>query len=207
MKSIKITKASMKESYDNLVLRSRLDIDFVLLTIFSATICSFGFRMNSASVIIGAMVIAPLLYAVVTMGASSFKKDGKAFYQGVKTLLAGVALVVIVTTIINLLFPIVAHSEIIDRINGSALDYFFIAFFSGLAGTFAFFWPDIIEAIAGISIAVALVPPTVLVGIGLANADQHLFLLSSLIVAMNLLGIYLGSLCMFAGLEFLSRHR
>jgi len=50
-----------------------------------------------------------------------------------------------------------------------------VAFLSVLSSPFMLFWPEIIEAIAGIAISVALVPPAVLVGIGLANLDAHLF--------------------------------
>lgn len=207
MKSIKITQKSITESYEGLVLRAKLDIDFILLTIFSTTICFFGFRMNSPSIIIGAMVVSPLLYAVVATGTASFKRDWQSLLRGLKTLFIGFLIIIAITTFSNLLLPVSPQSEMISRINGAPLDYFFVAFFSGLAGTFALFWPEIIEAIAGIAISVALVPPAVLVGIGLENLDAHLFGVSSMIFLINLLGIYLGAFFMFVGLLFLSRHR
>ena len=57
------------------------------------------------------------------------------------------------------------RSEIVDRISASRMDYFFIALFSGLAGTYAFISPRIHEAVAGIAISVALIPPVVMLGI------------------------------------------
>ena len=64
---VKLTKNQLKESYDKLVIRTQFDLDFILLTIAAAAICSFGFRMNSSSVIIGAMVLSPILLTVVAV--------------------------------------------------------------------------------------------------------------------------------------------
>ena len=91
------------------------------------------------------------------------------------------------------------------------MDYFFVAFFSGLAGTYAFFSPKIHEAVAGIAISVALIPPVVMLGIGLglgiAKENANLVFVSSAIVFANVAGIYLGSIVMVAVLHRISRDR
>ena len=59
-------------------------------------------------------------------------------------------------------------------------DYFLVALFSGLAGTYAFFAPKIHLALTGIAISVALIPPVVMLGVGLgleiAKQNTILFL-------------------------------
>jgi uncharacterized hydrophobic protein (TIGR00271 family) len=205
MENMKITRESLEASSRILVNRAKLDIDFVLLTAGAAAICSFGFRMNSPAVIVGAMVISPLLYAVVSVGVASFRKDWKIVTQGISTLALGMVSAGGMAVSINLFFQTDHRSEIVERLSSSPVDYFFVALFSGLVGTFAFFWPDIIEALAGIAISVALIPPIVLVGIGIANAEYSLIVGSLTIVCVNIVGIYLGAFLMFAGLHFFSR--
>jgi uncharacterized membrane protein len=56
MKKSTLTKESLLESYRNLEARAESDIDYIFLTAAAAAICAFGFRMNSTSVIVGAMV-------------------------------------------------------------------------------------------------------------------------------------------------------
>jgi len=207
MKNPKITKDGIVVSYNSLAERARLDLDFVLLTAGAAAICAFGFKMNSPAIVVGAMVISPLLYSVVSVGVASYKKDWGTFSSSLWTMIVGLIIVVGVAALINLFFFTEYRSEIIDRLSGAPVDYFFVALFSGLAGTFAYFWPEVIEAIAGIAISVALIPPVVLVGVGIANFDPGLILGGGFIVLMNVVGIYVGSLLMFIGLSFLTRNR
>jgi len=207
VKNKKITKEGLIKSYKSLIERARLDLDFIFLTAGAAAICSFGFKMNSPAVIVGAMVISPLLYSVVSIGASFFEKDWKSFKSGLVTLSVGLMIAIGVATIINLFFFINHQSEIVDRLSSAPVDYFLVAFFSGLVGTFAFFWPDIIEAVAGIAISVALIPPVVMVGIGIANWDTIFVIISLEIILINILGIFAGSYVTIWGLNIYSNNK
>lgn len=204
MKSSKITLKGLDNSYRSLIKKSRLDFDFILLTFGAAAICAFGFKMNSPSVIIGAMVISPLLYPVVSLGVSTLKADLETFKQGLLTGVIGLAAAVGTSTFLNLFLVTSQQSEIVERLSSAPIDYFFVALVSGMAGTFAYFWPNILEAIAGIAISVALIPPVVIVGVGLAHQDIGLILSGSIIVAINILGIYLGAVIMFFALRYLA---
>ena len=63
------------------------------------------------------------------------------------------------------------------------------------------------EAIAGIAISVALIPPAVMLGIGIAEQNSHLVYASGIIVLYNVFGIYLGSIVMVAGLHWIAKAR
>ena len=86
-----------------------------------------------------------------------------------------------------------------------------LRFFPGLAGTYAFYSPKIHEAVAGIAISVAVIPPIVMLGIGLgvgiAKQNTNLVLVSGEIVLANIIGIYLGSIVMVGVLHRISRVR
>lgn len=203
--TIGITKKDIAASYESLSERATPNFVFVVLTSGAAAICSFGFKMDNVSVIVGAMVVSPLLYSVVCMSVASCKRDWAMVFQGTLTLIIGLCIAIGTSVFLNTFFTANQGSEILTRLGGSDVDYFFVAFFSGLAGTLAFFWPKIIEAVAGIAISVALIPPVVMVGIGLANLDYGLIVKSVGIVGTNIVGIFLGSFLMFLTLHYLAK--
>jgi uncharacterized hydrophobic protein (TIGR00271 family) len=176
-----------------LIERIQLDFAFVILTISAAGICSFGFEMNSPAVIVGAMVISPLLYPVIAVGVSIFWRDWATFKRSIMSFAMGLGLTLLVSIFVNAVIPAETRSEIADRLSTVPVYYFIVAFLSGLAGTFAFFWPRIIEALAGIAISVALIPPVVMLGIGIAELSRELMQGSAKIVVLNIIGMALGA--------------
>jgi uncharacterized hydrophobic protein (TIGR00271 family) len=158
--------------------------------------------VNSAAVIIGAMVISPLLYSIIGIAASIFFLDFKQLIKELLSLLLEISLILLVIFIFGKLFEVQISTEITNRIESSNMDYFLIAFFSGVAGSFALFWPKIKQSLVGVAISVALIPPIVLCGIGLTQVDKTLVLVSMNIVLTNLLGIGLGSVSLLLLLRF-----
>lgn len=202
MKKTILTKTYLQTSYQQLVERGRLDLDFIILIMVASAICALGFNINSPSVIIGSMVISPLLYTIVLLGSSLFKRDYPIFFYSIKTTIIGGLLSILTAAIITYLFPFTYHSEIIDRIQAAPIIYFYIALFTGIGGTFAYYWPNISEAITGISISVALIPPIVMMGIAIINLDWPLLYSSSIIAGLNILGIIIATFFVAAFLHW-----
>ena len=202
-----ITEKILHETYCDLAERAKISLDFLLLTISAAVICALGFRMNNAAVIVGAMVISPLLFPVICAAAATYQADWRALIRAAGTFAIGFLAAIAAAVVVGLFHATDFRSEIIDRISASRMDYFFVALFSGLAGTYAFVSPKIHEAVAGIAISVALIPPVVMLGIGIAKESAHLVFVSAMIVVANVIGIYLGSIVMVAVLHRISRDR
>ncbi len=174
---------------------------FFVMATSSAAIATMGFIMNSPSVIIGAMVISPLLYPVVLAGSALSKCHWSEFIKLIKLLGYGALAVVTVSVVLSLLMPFEYQSEIQDRLASSPLQYLVVAVVSGVAGTFAYYWPKVSETITGVGISVALVPPFVMVGVALGNADMLLLSKSALIVLLNIMGIMIGSAAAYIGIK------
>ena len=206
-----ITEKILQDTYFDLAERAKINLDFILLTVSAAVICGLGFRMNNAAVIVGAMVVSPLLFPVICAAAATYKADWRALIQVVRTFAVGFLVAIAAAVVVGLFHATDFRSEIMDRLSASRMDYFLVALFSGLAGTYAFFSPKIHEAIAGIAISVALIPPVVMLGIGLgigiAKENTNLIVVSATIVFTNVFGIYLGSIVMIAVLHRISRDR
>ncbi len=206
-----ITEKILHDTYYDLTQRTRIGLDFLLLTVSAGVICALGFRMNNAAIIVGAMVISPLLFPVIFAAAATYQANWNDIFRAVGTFAIGFLAAVSAAVVVGVFQATEFRSEILDRINSAMVDYFFVAFFSGLAGTYALYSPKIHDVVAGIAISVALIPPVVMLGIGLGlgitKHDTNLVFTGGAIVLANLLGIYLGSILMVAALHWISRDR
>lgn len=126
-------------------------------------------------------------------------------FRNIFSLFVGIFSAIAVTVVVALTFPIDNGTEITERLSGTQIDYFFIALFSGFGDTFAFFWPNIIEALAGVAISVALIPPVVMVGIMLAQGDLTALMGSVTRVCVNVLGILIDVVLVVLLLHLFSR--
>jgi len=201
----RITRQEMATAYLDLLEGSRVDLGFILLAACSAGICALGFGMNSPSVIVGSMIISPLLHAIISIAAAFYWRDWRGIGTGINTLGVGVLIVLGVAAIIAVTTPIDHRSEIIDRIHTERWYYFGVAALAGVAGGFAYFWPRASEAIVGIGIAVALVPPLAMTGIGLGELEYRFTFDSAVIVAVNLVALLAGSFTAIMLLSYIAR--
>ena len=145
---------------------------FYFLLASSALIATFGLLANSAAVIIGAMIIAPLMSPIISMSYGIVAGRGTLTMRSLLTIVTGTLLT------IGLAFAIteaigwkLAGSEIVARMRPSLLDLG-VAVAAGAAAAFAYTRPGVSSALAGIAIAVALVPPLCTVGIVMALGQE-----------------------------------
>jgi uncharacterized hydrophobic protein (TIGR00271 family) len=172
---------------------------FLLLSTFIATL---GLYLSSAAVIIGAMVLAPLMAPLVSISMALLRADDKLFWRSLETIALGIALVLGAAALTSLIFP---HQpitgEMESRLHPSLPDLF-VAIFSGVAAAYARSYKEIARSLAGVAIAVALVPPLAVAGIGLGRGDPVFFSQSFLLFTTNLVGIVLAATLTFRVLGF-----
>ncbi len=141
---------------------------FFYMLALAAAIATFGLIANSAPAIIGAMIIAPLMSPIVSLSYGLVVFEKRLIIRSIMTVTAGVILVVALAYIITLLFGLrITGSEILNRTSPTLIDLG-VAMAAGGAAAFAHTRRSIISSIAGVAIAVALVPPLAVSGIGLA---------------------------------------
>lgn len=196
----------LRRKYRKLINKGRPGIYFFVMAASSAAITTMGFVMNSPSVIIGAMVISPLLYPVTLAGSAIAQKENREFILLIKLLGYGAITVLIASSALALLIPFEYQSELHSRLASSPLQYLIVAALSGVAGTFAYYWPRVSETITGVGISVALMPPFVMVGVALGNMDWLLLSKSGFIVSLNVAGIMIGSALTFLAIRRYSKH-
>ncbi len=156
------------ELYKRLRESTHAALDFRIRMSISAIIATLGLLMNSPAVIIGAMLVAPLMSAILAIGLGITLGDERLVRRAILSTLQGVILVIVLSALVTLIDPLAGLTpEIVARTRPTLLDLG-VALASGLAGGYAFSRKDVQEALPGVAIAVALVPPLSVVGITLA---------------------------------------
>lgn len=141
---------------------------FYFMLGMASGIAAFGLLANSAAAIIGAMIIAPLMAPIMSMGFSIVVADWQLLFRSALTVATGIALVVLFAYFSTELLGLrIAGSEILARTSPTLIDLG-VAMAAGGAAAFAYTRRSIMAAIAGVAIAVALVPPLAVTGIGLS---------------------------------------
>ena len=164
---------------------------FALMTVLSCGIAILGLLQNSVAVIIGAMLVSPLMGPIVALGFSLTTVDYRQMKRSVLALGVGLLLALVISILVVSVSPLQAETpEILARTQPNLFDLL-VAVFSGLAGGYAVIKRKG-EAIVGVAIATALMPPLAVVGYGIATLKIHIAMGSFLLFMTNLLAIALS---------------
>jgi uncharacterized hydrophobic protein (TIGR00271 family) len=163
--------------------------DFFVMIALSAAIAAFGLLLDSPAVIIGAMLVAPLMSAIVGVGLGVVLGGAELLRKALGTTLQGMVVAIVVGALIGLLRADVAPThEIMSRVQPGLLDLG-VALASGAAGAYAICRKGVSASLAGVAIAAALVPPLAVAGIGLAMIRGDIFWGALLLFLTNLVAI------------------
>lgn len=190
------------EVYRTMRRGARPDVDFFVLIVLSSVIATLGLLQNSAAVIIGAMLVAPLMTPILSLSLGLVQGDIRLLRLALESALKGVTLAIAVAIGAVLLTP---HSqltsEILARTHPTLLDLI-VALASGAAGAYAIARKEVAAALPGVAIAAALVPPLCVVGAGIALGRPEVAGGAILLFATNLIAISMAGAVIFLLLGF-----
>jgi uncharacterized hydrophobic protein (TIGR00271 family) len=179
---------------------SQPGINFTVLMVISSIIASLGLLQNSAAVIIGAMLVAPLMSPLMSFSVGLIQGNLRLLRTAALTTLTGVLIGLAMAVMIGVVMPTdVATNEMLARGRPSLLDMG-VALASGLAGAYAMARKDIPSALAGVAIAAALVPPLCTIGLAAAFGEFSLASGAGLLFVTNIVSISLAGAIVFAWL-------
>lgn len=192
-----------------LLSESTLDINYLVLILSSCIIATLGLLSNSAAVIIGAMIVAPLMLPIRGLAFGAVEGNVVIFRKGLIAVAVGTILAIILAWLLGSLVGLPDFgSEVLARSKPTLLDLGIAIAAGGISG-FAKVQPKVSGTLAGTAIAVALMPPICVIGLGLSQGNWSLSLGASLLYVTNLLGITLSCMLTFliAGYTPLNRAR
>jgi uncharacterized hydrophobic protein (TIGR00341 family) len=179
-----------EELYANVVKGTKLDANFILLIIISTIVAAIGLLENHTTVIIGAMLIAPLLGPNLAMCFATILGDLKLMGQAVRTNLVGIAVCLAIAFFIGLVWPYGFDSVQLMFRTDVGYDGLVLALASGAAAALSL-TAGLSSALVGVMVSAALLPPTVVLGIMLGAADFHHVTGAALLLATNIVSINL----------------
>jgi uncharacterized hydrophobic protein (TIGR00271 family) len=203
-------KASDEDIQDTLLQMrdsSKTTSIFLTLMILSTLLATVGVFQDSIPSVVGAMILAPLMAPIISLSMGAARSDRKMIKNSMLTLFIGIVSALLFSSILTIFMPLdVVTSQISSRINPNILDLF-VAIFAGIAGAYASAKEEVAKSLAGVAIAVALVPPLCVTGIGLGWANLEIIYGSFLLFMTNLFGMVVSASLTFIILGFAPIHR
>ena len=173
---------------------------FLALMAFASVLASLGVIVDSTAIVIGAMLVAPLMTPLMAASLSLAvgwpRRAGRAALVAVVGALLAVAIGVVVGAAIPLPLGLAANPQVVSRTAPSLIDLA-VALAAGGAGAFALARRDVADALPGVAIAIALVPPLTVVGITLQAGELVLAAGATLLFATNVTSILVAGAVVF----------
>ncbi len=175
---------------------------YAAMLLISAVVATAGLLADSPAVVIGAMVIAPLLGPALAANIGIVTGDTRLTSTGFRYQLVGVGLVVTASIALAALarlaglepagIDIVVATELEERVSPNLFSLA-VALGAGIAGILSL-TRGFSEAIVGVMIAAALIPPSAAVGITVAWGMSGAATGAAVLVIVNLLSLNLAAL-------------
>lgn len=198
---------SIQEMYAKALEYATFDRNSWILIALSVGIAEFGVMMDNPMVVIGAMVIAPLLGPFISSSFGLVIGDKRLIWDsGINAFLG-----LILALTVSFLLPVPSSTrvtEIMSLVSTPAFITIPLSLFVGSASALTFVSGHN-EQLAGVAVAIALVPPAAVAGLSLKLGEIAIFLNTMLVIATNTASLILaGSLTFkFVGVSPSTYHR
>jgi uncharacterized hydrophobic protein (TIGR00271 family) len=174
---------------------------FWMLLCLSSAIAAGGVVSDATPAVIGAMIVAPLATPIYGVALATSIGDAKRLRSAFLLLTAGVAANIAIGILMGYLashrMPLDANPQIIGRTAPTLLDLI-VAVATGVAGAFALTRRDVSNVLAGVAIAISLVPVLAVVGITLGAGRFDLAWGALVLFLTNVAAILIAGTVVFA---------
>lgn len=192
----------VSEEQEQLILKDlndavELHAPFFVLMASSTVIATFGLLLNSPAIIIGAMLVAPLMTPIFSLSVALIRGRNYMMRRALLVEFYGVVIAILVAVLIGLMMPEPELTyEIQARMHPTLLDLA-VALAAGLAGSFSLAREEVSPALPGVAIAVALLPPLAVVGLGVSMRRWDVAGGALVLFLANFVAIHLVSAAVF----------
>jgi uncharacterized hydrophobic protein (TIGR00341 family) len=194
--SVEITRASRHELYNVVESASHFSVNYRWMLVLSSLVAAAGLINDSAAVVIGAMVIAPLIGPFTALSFAALLGDLKLMRRSLLTSTLGILIPLTIAIGFGVIFGApLSSTEFLSRTEVSIMDII-IALAAGSAGALSFV-KRVSEALVGVMVSVALLPPTVVLGMIIGAGEWGMVVTPLLLVLVNIHAILLSAILVF----------
>ena len=186
---------SREELYAEVSSGGTITSTYLLLCALSAVVAAMGMLEDSAAVVIGAMVIAPLLAPNLALALGTTLGDTTLSRRAILANFVGLGLSVGLALAIGLIMEPVINSQLLDR---TAVSYpaMILALASGAAAVLSL-TSGAAAGLVGVMVAVALMPPAAALGLFVGWGQWDNAYSAGLMLAINIAAINLSAKLVF----------
>jgi uncharacterized hydrophobic protein (TIGR00271 family) len=172
-------------------------IRMAVLMILSTFIATSGLLSDSAAVVIGAMLVAPMMNPVMGAAGSVVMGWSSRFYRSIILVLSMGVVAVLLSMAITVLSPDIVFmpEQVMARTRPTFYDLL-IALAAGSAGAYTITHKES-GAIPGVAVAVALLPPLASAGVLIVSSEPELALRAVVLFLTNLIAMVLAGALTF----------
>ncbi len=194
---IKVSSGRQDKVLEDISATSEPDSRFYALVATSTLIACLGLVANSAAVIIGAMLVAPLMTPLFGISMALVRGEPRLLGRALRAEIVGVFLGLGLATLFGTLpLALEVTPEMLSRTQPNLLDLL-VAVLAGFAGAFAMIDERLSPTLPGVAIATAIVPPIANSGLCLAVGAFQGAYGSFLLFLANALSIIIVSCATF----------
>ncbi|MCK5080954.1 MAG: TIGR00341 family protein [Candidatus Moranbacteria bacterium] len=176
---------------------------FFVMVAVSSLVCTAGLLMESVALIIGAMLVVPMLSAILSVSLGMVVRNAKLFFRSILVVLKSFLLLFVAAFGMAIFFdmPQLFSYEFLLKTNFK-LELFIVALVVGFAASLSFIRKELSQYVTGTAIAVTLLPPISASAIALRMGHQEYFLSALWIFFINFIGIVFSSMAVFIVTKF-----
>jgi len=194
-----VPESDKSTAVKQLIEGSTPDFDFFLLIVLSVLMATFGLLENNPAAVIGSMLIAPVLFPILSLSASMVMSDYKLIGRAGTTLFKAAVLGLAAAFLASLFFSDgnVLTGEVLARTQPNLLSIA-IAIIAGFAVAYSLVKPKLSATLPGIAVAVSLIPPLAAIGVGLSAFNWPIVSGATVYLLVNVIGIVFASMITFS---------
>ncbi len=200
-----IPEADKVRAVSTLIEDATPDFDFFYMTVLSVLMASFGLLAGSETVVIGSMLLAPIMSPVLAFALGLSMSNHSLMGRSLSTLGRATAISIGASVGASLLFSfgsfgsesVMSNAIILARTQPTLL-YFAVAIIAGLAAAYTVAQPHLSSGLTGVAVAVALMPPLAVVGIGIAHLSIPMAAGAFVMYLVNVAGIVFAAMMSFS---------
>jgi uncharacterized hydrophobic protein (TIGR00341 family) len=156
----------------------------------SSAIAAYGLALDNVIVVIGAMMLAPILSPFVSGAISVAVGDKSLMFSSIKSGLLSVALAIVVSFTASSVIP-VSTTPTLELVSTPGTLTAVLSLLVGSAAALSFA-TGLRDQVAGVAVAIALVPPLAAVGIGLRLGNPTFIANAGSVALINISSVLLS---------------
>jgi len=183
--------------YQKVGSNTHFSASYIFSLFASVVVCTLGLLLNAPAIVIGGMIISPLMWPLmkISVGVSSARRS--LVYQALALLIFSIIFSLITAFFITFISPLkIINDEIIARTTPTLLDII-VALAAGSIAALGIMQTKVSDSLAGVAIAISLMPPLCVAGIGLALTNMNVFTGGFLLFITNVVSIIFISTLIF----------